>query len=209
MENLICEYCNASFSSVSSLNTHKKKTKYCLILQGKIQKLDFKCEGCSKILTSSKELKSHIKTCKNNDCNPVVKVKDEELTNNKIKDYENTIVVMQSKIEKLETQLKSAENSKVDKNDLRSKIEHLTKELNEKDIFIVEASSKIEQLEKQEQKYKKQIKKYKENTENADIECLKKEHSEQLKNKDKIISNINSKLSELEIKYKDKIKEQK
>ena len=51
MSLIMCDYCNNKFNSISALNYHQKKTKYCLLIQGKIQKKqdDFKCEVCNKI----------------------------------------------------------------------------------------------------------------------------------------------------------------
>ena len=57
------------------MNNHKNKSKYCLIIQGKIEPKDkilstkqekieeFKCEYCNKILSSKQYLESHMKKC--------------------------------------------------------------------------------------------------------------------------------------------------
>ena len=36
-----CEYCNSTFKTISALNNHKNKAKYCLILQGKIEPKEY------------------------------------------------------------------------------------------------------------------------------------------------------------------------
>ena len=65
MESLKCEFCNTNFNTISSLNNHKKKAKYCLIIQGKIEGKDknFECECCKKVLSSKQNLKIHLKKC--------------------------------------------------------------------------------------------------------------------------------------------------
>ena len=64
MNKLICQYCNTEFISISSLNNHQKKTKYCLDIQGKINlKKEYKCEFCEKVLSSNQNLKIHTKKC--------------------------------------------------------------------------------------------------------------------------------------------------
>ena len=65
MENSICNYCNTKFTSVSALNNHQKKAKYCLVIQGKIQpkNINFKCEYCSKILSTKQNLDNHVNKC--------------------------------------------------------------------------------------------------------------------------------------------------
>ncbi len=52
-----CDYCNKSFRSISSLNNHKKNTKYCLIFQGKLEKETepvLICHYCQKSLSNKK-----------------------------------------------------------------------------------------------------------------------------------------------------------
>jgi hypothetical protein len=62
IENIICEFCNKTFKNKSSLLVHQKTTKYCLEKQG--LKIEYKCEDCSKILSSNKRLLTHIDICK-------------------------------------------------------------------------------------------------------------------------------------------------
>ena len=35
---MFCEYCKTEFKTISALNNHKLKAKYCLIIQGNILK---------------------------------------------------------------------------------------------------------------------------------------------------------------------------
>jgi hypothetical protein len=60
-----CEYCNTEFKTKSTLNNHKNKAKYCLIIQGKIEQKEniFKCELCDKILSTKQYLKLHKESC--------------------------------------------------------------------------------------------------------------------------------------------------
>jgi len=66
---ITCEFCNSSFKNDYILNNHKKTTKYCLIIQGKITKKinevekEFKCEYCEKILSTKQILQSHYIIC--------------------------------------------------------------------------------------------------------------------------------------------------
>jgi hypothetical protein len=61
-----CEFCNKTFSSISSLNKHKNTTKYCLKLQGKdkIEKKIISCEYCDKTFILEDTLQKHISICK-------------------------------------------------------------------------------------------------------------------------------------------------
>ena len=45
-----CQFCKKTFGSLSSLNYHKKTTKYCLKLQGKLEEIKnlYTCEFCNK-----------------------------------------------------------------------------------------------------------------------------------------------------------------
>ena len=60
-----CEYCNTEFQSKSSLNNHKNKAKYCLVIQGKIEAKEevFKCNLCDKLLSTKQNLEVHKEKC--------------------------------------------------------------------------------------------------------------------------------------------------
>ena len=57
-----CEYCNKSFSCVSSLNLHKRTAKYCLKLRGE-EYSNYKCEYCNKEYTTKINLNLHKLKC--------------------------------------------------------------------------------------------------------------------------------------------------
>ena len=58
-----CEYCKKSFSTLSSLNYHKKTAKFCLDIQGKVNDT-CKCIYCGKICTTNQNVIEHHKICK-------------------------------------------------------------------------------------------------------------------------------------------------
>ena len=66
---LNCEHCDAIFKTKSSLNNHRNKATYCLIIQGKVDPPDvkleiiFKCPICKKNLSSKQYLETHAKKC--------------------------------------------------------------------------------------------------------------------------------------------------
>jgi len=59
-----CKFCNKKLSSKSSLNNHQKTAKYCLKIQGKELKGNFKCNYCNSCFTRKHLLEYHIKSCK-------------------------------------------------------------------------------------------------------------------------------------------------
>ena len=67
MESIICEFCNNKFKTISNLNNHKKRTKYCIELQkqknSEVTNYLIDCEYCLKSF-SSHLLKRHLETCK-------------------------------------------------------------------------------------------------------------------------------------------------
>ena len=61
---IICEFCNSSFSSKSNLATHKKRTKKCLAIQNNLTTKNlFECEKCNKTFTSKRNLNEHSDKC--------------------------------------------------------------------------------------------------------------------------------------------------
>jgi len=95
-----CEHCNAVFKTSSALKNHLNKAKYCLVIQGKINKTEeeeckvekivYKCNDCDKVLSTKQTLTNHSSICK-------------EKKNKHLKD----VVEKDKLIVKINTQLKS------------------------------------------------------------------------------------------------------
>ena len=66
MTKITCQYCQKEFSNIYTLKNHQKNAKYCLILQGKINKKELKCDFCDKILSSKQNLSNHQNLCLKN-----------------------------------------------------------------------------------------------------------------------------------------------
>ena len=62
-----CEFCESIFTTKSNLNTHQRRAKYCLKIQGKVANTEYKCLHCSKTFYGPYELKRHLLVCKQND----------------------------------------------------------------------------------------------------------------------------------------------
>jgi hypothetical protein len=169
IKRMICEYCNSAFKTISALNNHKNKAKYCLIIQGKIDPKEevFKCNLCDKILSSKQKLELHKEKCQGK------KEKIEEFK------CEYCSKILSSK-QNLEIHTKKCEII-IEKEEF--KCEYCEKILstkqmleNHKNICITKKDKEIkklkEQLEKQKKEYKEQIK--------EQFEKQKKEYKEQL-----------------------------
>ena len=59
-----CNFCNNEFSNKQNLNSHQKRAKYCLELQGVNLTNDQKCNVCLKTFGIPSNYKRHIKHCK-------------------------------------------------------------------------------------------------------------------------------------------------
>ena len=147
MNNLICTYCNTEFLTISSLNHHQKKAKYCLIIQGKIEaKKDFRCNQCEKILSSKRNLESHTKKCK------II----EEENEFKCKYCEKILSSKQN----------LSNHSEICELKKEKELEKIKKNLVENEKIIIEISTENknykEQIKKQEEQIKKQEEQIKE-----------------------------------------------
>ena len=60
-----CQFCHNVFSNKQNLNAHQRTAKYCLKIQGKDAKVEYKCKGCNKKFSSSRNLKKHRGRCRN------------------------------------------------------------------------------------------------------------------------------------------------
>jgi hypothetical protein len=181
-----CEYCNTEFKTKSSLNIHKIKAKYCLILQGKLDKKEiiFKCDFCEKVLSSKQCLEIHKEKCKGKKedifkceyCNKILSSKQN------LDIHVKKCVIIDEKEEfkcefckknlstrqKLEYH-KNICNSKKQKEEKETKetLKRKDKELKEKDKVIIKIKTQNEsfkeQLEKQEKSFKEQLEKQEKN----------------------------------------------
>ena len=62
----ICEFCNSKFSKKCNLTTHQKRTKKCLLIQGKYDNNNnelFMCKKCDKSFTKKQSLNEHEPKC--------------------------------------------------------------------------------------------------------------------------------------------------
>jgi len=184
---MICEYCNSTFKTISALNNHKNKAKYCLILQGKIKPKEevFNCNLCEKILSSKQMLELHKRNCKGKKekidefkcdyCNKIlsskqnldIHIKKCQIVEEKDFQCEFCEKILSSKhslVYHLDICDKKKENiqrlKKQEIKELKEQLERKDKELKEQ----LERKDKElkEQLEKQEKFYKVQIDDYKE-----------------------------------------------
>uniref|UniRef100_A0A6C0KFK2 C2H2-type domain-containing protein n=1 Tax=viral metagenome TaxID=1070528 RepID=A0A6C0KFK2_9ZZZZ len=118
-----CDFCKKSFSTKGSLAIHQKTAKFCLKLQGKHEESCFKCENCTKIFTQKTSLSDHIPICKER-YKKLLDKKDEEHSTTikrleleivkmkrsekeKLKEKNDYIAKLESKLEKLEAKLEA------------------------------------------------------------------------------------------------------
>lgn len=97
MEELKCNYCSKSFVSKSNLNTHKRKAKYCLEIQRKLN-VDIvveleSCEYCG-LDCDPKNMKRHLLSCR---------TRNLQVSNN----YEEQIRSLKAKTKKYKEQIHS------------------------------------------------------------------------------------------------------
>ncbi len=105
-----CNYCKSVFSTKTSLNNHQRIAKYCLKIQGKTEKEDFKCIGCLKSFLRNYEYQRHLTICNASDNINTYKIKIVELEeknkslNIQNEEYKIQIKDLQDKLEKLASQ---------------------------------------------------------------------------------------------------------
>jgi len=102
---MICEFCNNEFSNKQNLNSHQRKTSYCLKIQGKTDIGSHTCEHCDSSFTKKYNYNRHVKTCKKTQTSTELA----ELTNQLI-NCNNLIVEL-----------------RVDKKDLQERYDNLSK----------------------------------------------------------------------------------
>jgi len=104
-----CEFCNNQFSTLSALNNHKNTAKYCLIIQNKDPKSNFKCRYCDKKFTSKYGMSNHQNNCKESYI-LVEPLKNENMLlkqrlEDKEKQFQDTIGKYENQIKELQNQL--------------------------------------------------------------------------------------------------------
>ena len=116
-----CQYCKSILSSISSLNSHQKRTKYCLEKQGKGLPEDYCCEYCNKKFTLKSSLQSHYNICSvNNEY-----IRNMKIIQNEDK-YKNIIQDLQDRFEDQKQNLeKTIEDQKQIIKDLQDKLENI------------------------------------------------------------------------------------
>ena len=131
----ICDICKNTFSTNSSLLSHKKTAKYCLELQSSIVD-DFKCEYCDKSFNIKNNLLRHYNTCKKkefelNHKNEIDKIK---------KQYEDIIDKIKKKYEYEIDKIKKEKDNGI--NDIKEKYEQQIKKI-EKESNSLEIENKM------------------------------------------------------------------
>jgi hypothetical protein len=157
MNNLKCEFCNKTFSSKYSLQTHKTTNKRCRLSRGIIDD-HLECNDCCGKFLTELALKRHIKTCQvkiKNKSNQYItelklKIKEVEMYNNvlldsnaQLKDLKLIQTKTELKVDELEIKLKTSND----------KIEELELELDYKDSKIKEMNGKLIVHEKLSETY--------------------------------------------------------
>ena len=99
MSTYICEFCSKHFKNNFLLKRHKLTTKYCIDIQKNvdIEKEEFKCESCNKILQSKQSFNFHIRSCKEIIKQENNKLKEEILKYQKNSEFQNNIIKNQEK----------------------------------------------------------------------------------------------------------------
>jgi hypothetical protein len=105
-----CKFCNRTFSSKTNLNVHQQNAKYCLKIQNKNAKEEFKCIGCTKVFTRNYDYKRHKEKCTKNDA---------------FKDLENENLRLKDKIIEKDILI---DDQKIQIKELQNKLENLAKE---------------------------------------------------------------------------------
>ena len=106
-----CQYCKNIFSSKANLNTHQKRARYCLKIQG-VQQLEnaciYKCDGCNKEFIKKYDYHRHLAICKKSSC---------------VESYKEKCKINEEKIIKLESENNILRKNIEDKDKLISKLQ--------------------------------------------------------------------------------------
>uniref|UniRef100_A0A6C0CY69 KilA-N domain-containing protein n=1 Tax=viral metagenome TaxID=1070528 RepID=A0A6C0CY69_9ZZZZ len=156
-----CEYCDTIFNNISSLNKHKKKAKYCLIKQGKIQSkteeedIVYNCEYCDKILSNKYILIAHINICN-------VKIEKEQKLREETRDKEfqnvtNELEIIKQELQNYKYEIKA---KKEEQNNYEQQLENKNKQLqDQKNNYERQIQDQKNNYERQIQEKDKQIEK--------------------------------------------------
>lgn len=93
----VCQFCNNSFKTSSSLGHHQRTAKYCLRNQGVANK-NLVCEFCNKSYSSKFNLSVHHATC------------TEKTIEDRTRDYVNTIESLRKQLSEKDQQIKDLQN---------------------------------------------------------------------------------------------------
>ncbi len=162
---ILCEFCNKSYSSLSSLNYHKKTTKFCLELQKQSNanislNLQYTCEYCEKNFTTKASLSNHISICEAKICKEKIKTEYNDFKlklENEFNDYkvklENEYKLKDEQLKLKDEQLKLKDDQLLEfKFRLESKDEQLKlkdEQLKMKDDMINKLQQQLETLTKE------------------------------------------------------------
>jgi hypothetical protein len=148
--NNMCNFCKKNFSSVSSLNLHKKTANYCLTLQTSLNKIvdsekiisndenNFICNYCNKVFNLKTILLKHYNFCKE---------KNELLS--KLDKKDNEIILLKKDNEKIILQQKEKKDNEItllkeENNKLKEELNKLKEENNNLKYYY---EVKIKELE--------------------------------------------------------------
>lgn len=94
MSSNLCEFCNKTFSSKSSLYNHKRTAIFCLSIQNANTNKSFKCGFCDKQYTSKNSLEKHMLSCKDlkykQSLELIQKDHEQQFYNNKLENFQHS-----------------------------------------------------------------------------------------------------------------------
>ena len=82
----LCQHCNKTMSTLSSLNHHQKSTRKCLLLQGVVPKGEFNCPTCTSTFLTNSVFSKHVIACNKKH---IAETNANIATQNKIQELEN------------------------------------------------------------------------------------------------------------------------
>ncbi len=145
-----CNFCNKEYTSISSLNYHKKTAKFCLELQ-KNQNTEvslpltqtYLCEFCNKDFKIKNHLQSHLLSCLSKKINDKLKLELEQLHSKykqQIDDLNKLNSELNFEVKFRDEKLKDKDEKLKDKDE---QIKKLEESLKEKDTIICKNNEKL------------------------------------------------------------------